>query len=299
MSSKQPIPVRVLPFELVERTVVNLLRIAVTSLPRDVMEALEESLEKETSPVAKIQLETILENIRLAEDSGAPMCQDTGIPLFFLRGHYEDGIEEAIRNGVEIATKEIPLRPNAVHPLTRENPGTNIGKEIPHLVWNPSMEEMIEITVMPKGAGSENMSRLAMLKPSDGIPGIKKFVLDSVVEAGGKPCPPTIVGLGIGGSSDIAPQLAKKALMRPLDVENPDPMLAELEHELKEALNATGIGPMGLGGRTTVLGVKIESAHCHTASLPLAVCLQCWAGRRACARIYPDGMVSYSREGFD
>jgi len=170
---------------------------------------------------------------------------------------------------------------------------------LPHISWHPSEEQVIEISVMPKGAGSENMSSLVMLNPSDGIRGIKEFVLDSVVGAGGKPCPPTIVGIGIGGSSDIAPQLAKRALMRSLDQENPDSDLASLEAELMEALNRTGIGPMGLGGRTTVLGVRAESAHCHTASLPVAVCMQCWAARRAYARVYPDGMVSYSREGFE
>lgn len=298
MSIREQVPVRVLPFELIERTVVNLLRLAVTTLPGDVIEALERALEEETSPSARTQLEAILENVNLAQESGIPMCQDTGVPLFFLRGHYEDGVEDAIRRGVEKATTEIPLRPNVVDALTRENPGTNVGRGMPHIVWHPNMEEMMEITVMPKGAGSENMSRLAMLRPADGIKGIKEFVLDSVVQAGGKPCPPTIVGVGIGGSSDIAPQLAKQALMRPLDQENPDPELAELENELKDALNATGIGPMGLGGKTTVLGIRIEAAHCHTASLPVAICFQCWAARKACARIYPDGMVSYSREGF-
>ena len=298
MAGEKHIPVRVLPIELIERTVINLLKLAVTSLPRDVVEAIERSLERETSAVARTQLENILENIRLAEASGTPMCQDTGIHLFFIRGHYEEGIEDAIRNGVERATAEIPLRPNAVHPLTRANPGTNLGEGIPHFHWHPTTEEMIEIAVLPKGAGSENMSRLRMLRPSDGIEGVKEFVLGSVVSAGGNPCPPTLVGVGIGGSSDIAPLLAKEALMRPLDLENPDPVLAALETDLEEALNSTGIGPMGLGGRTTVLGVRIKAAHCHTASLPVAVCMQCWAARKAYARIYPDGMVSYSREGF-
>jgi len=293
------IPVRVLPLELVEKVTVNLLRMAVTLLPRDVVSTLEAALEVETNDIARTQLEAILENIRVAKETGVPMCQDTGVPLFFVRGHHEDGIDQAIRNGVERATVEIPLRPNAVHPITRCNPGTNVGEGIPFIRWNPTMDEMIEISVLPKGAGSENMSRMAMLNPVDGIAGIKEFILDSVIRAGGKPCPPTIVGVGIGGTSDIAPLLAKEALLRPLDVENPDPELASLEGELMEALNRTGIGPMGLGGRTTVLGVRIRTAHCHTASLPVAVNLQCWAARRASARIYPDGMVVYSMEGFE
>jgi fumarate hydratase subunit alpha len=227
------------------------------------------------------------------------MCQDTGIPLFFIRGHHEEGLEEAIRNGVRRATEEIPLRPNVVDPISRENPGDNVGSGMPHITWEPVGHEVIDIVYMPKGAGSENMSTLGMLNPADGMRGIKEFVLDAVVRAGGKPCPPTIVGVGIGGSSDMAMQLAKRALLRPLDRENEDEGLASLERELKEALNMTGIGPMGLGGRTTVLGVRVASAACHTASLPVAVCMQCWAARRAQARIFPDGIVSYSREGFD
>ncbi|MDD1743555.1 MAG: fumarate hydratase, partial [Methanomassiliicoccales archaeon] len=152
--------------------------------------------------------------------------------------------------------------------------------------------------VMPKGAGSENMSILAMLVPSQGLMGIKKVVLDAVVAAGGRPCPPTIVGIGIGGSADKAMLLAKKALLRPLHIGNRDAQLAALESELKQALNLTGIGPMGLGGKTTVLGVRVEEAYTHTASLPVAICLQCWAARRASARIAEDGSVTYSREGF-
>jgi len=293
------IPVMKIPFQLIEEVIINLLRMAVTTLPRDVIDALEAALRREGNPTAKTQLEAILANIRLAEETGTPMCQDTGVPLIFIKGHHEEGIEEAVRRGVERATSAVPLRPNAVHPITRQNSGTNLGDGIPYIRWRPTMDEMVEITVMPKGAGSENMSRSIMLPPSDGVKGIKRFVLDAVVEAGGKPCPPTIVGLGIGGTSDVAPLLAKEALLVPLNEENPDPLLRSLEAELFEALNSTGIGPMGLGGDTTVLGVRARSAYCHTASLPVAVNLQCWAARKAFARIYPDGMVTYSREGFE
>jgi fumarate hydratase subunit alpha len=293
------IPVMKIPFQLIEEVIINLLRMAVTTLPRDVIDALEAALRREGNPTAKTQLEAILANIRLAEETGTPMCQDTGVPLIFIKGHYEEGIEEAVRRGVERATPAVPLRPNAVHPITRQNSGTNVGDGIPYIRWRPTMDEMVEITVMPKGAGSENMSRSVMLPPSDGVRGIKRFVLDAVVEAGGKPCPPTIVGLGIGGTSDVASLLAKEALLVPLNEENPDPLLRSLEAELFEALNSTGIGPMGLGGDTTVLGVRARAAYCHTASLPVAVNLQCWAARKAFARIYPDGMVTYSREGFE
>jgi fumarate hydratase subunit alpha len=199
---------------------------------------------------------------------------------------------------VSRATSEVPLRPNVVHPLTRHNPGDNLGKGMPYVHFEPEEVDYTELTVMPKGAGSENMSALAMLTPSQGIKGVKSFVLEVVVRAGGNPCPPTIIGVGIGGTADQALLISKKAVLRRLDQESPDTNLARLEAELKQALNATGIGPMGLGGRTTVLGVKVEEAHCHTASLPVAVTVQCWAGRRASARIMKDGSVIYSREGF-
>jgi fumarate hydratase subunit alpha len=184
---------------------------------------------------------------------------------------------------------EVPLRPNEVHPITRENSGTNVGTGMPRIVYRPTDDPWMEITVLPKGAGAENMSALAMLTPSQGLKGIKSFVLDTVVGAGGRPCPPTIVGVGIGGTADQAMEMAKEALLRPLDQGNEDPKLDELERELKEALNRTGVGPMGLGGRTTVLGVRARLAYCHTASLPVAVNLQCWTARRATVRVHPDG----------
>jgi fumarate hydratase subunit alpha len=178
-----------------------------------------------------------------------------------------------------------------VHPLTRHNPGNNLGEGLPHIIFRPTDDEFTEITVMAKGAGSENLSALAMLTPSQGLNGIRSFVLDTVVRAGGRPCPPTIVGVGIGGTADLAAELAKRALLRPLDLPNEDAQLRALEDELREGLNRTGIGPMGLGGRTTVLGVRIAAAYCHTASLPVAVNLQCWAARRATTRVFPDGRV--------
>jgi fumarate hydratase subunit alpha len=234
---------------------------------------------------------TILDNIDAAGRLKVPMCQDTGVPVFFVSGRMIKGLEESIRRGVARATEEIPLRPNAVHPLTRHNPGNNLGEGLPHIIFHPSDDEFTEITVMAKGAGSENLSALAMLTPSQGLNGIRSFVLDTVVRAGGRPCPPTIVGVGIGGTADLAAELAKRALLRPLDLPNEDAQLRALEDELREGLNRTGIGPMGLGGRTTVLGVRIAAAYCHTASLPVAVNLQCWAARRATTRVFPDGRV--------
>lgn len=282
---------------VIEDTVVSLLKEAVISLPKDVLSALKEAEKKERSEIAKTQLRTILDNIEAADSLTVPMCQDTGIHVFFVSGRIIPGIEEQIRAGTLRATNEIPLRPNAVHPLTRENPGTNVAEGLPYVVYHPSSADYTEITVMPKGAGSENMTALAMLTPSQGIKGVKKFILDTVVNAGGKPCPPTILGIGIGGTADEAMALSKKALLRPLDQRNADQSVAELESELYRALNLTGIGPMGLGGDTTTLGVNIEIAYCHTASLPVAVNLQCWAGRRATARIYADGRVEYLTRG--
>lgn len=284
--------------KLIEDVTVNLLRVAVTTLPDDVLGALREAEKEETSEVARTQLRTILGNVEAAERLSLPMCQDTGMPIFFVSGRCLSNLEEGIRRGVKRATSEVPLRPNAVHPITRRNPGDNIGMHVPIIHYEYSDNDFTQITVMPKGAGSENMSVLAMLTPAQGLKGIKKLVLDTVVSAGGRPCSPTIVGIGIGGSADQAMVLAKLALLRPLHISNRDPQMATLENDLKQALNLTGIGPMGLGGRTTVLGVHVEEAYAHTASLPVAVCLQCWAARRASARIGKDGSVQYSREGF-
>lgn len=284
--------------DLVREVVVRLLRMAVTSLPLDVVRALEEAEQRETSPVARTQLRTILENQACAETALVPMCQDTGIPLFFVQGKCEPAVDLGIREGVARATEEIPLRPNAVHPLTRKNTGDNTGIHMPFVHYFPGNREYLEITVLPKGAGSENMSALRMLNPSDGLKGLKSFVLDTVTSAGGKPCPPTVVGVGVGGSSDMALMLAKKSLLRSLDVPNTDGDLQALEEDLLDAINRLGIGPMGLGGRATSLGVRVEVAHCHTASLPVAVNLQCWAARKASARLFLDGRVEFSKGGF-
>ncbi len=276
--------------ETIKNTVVELLKRAVTKLPPDIEDALNKAYQNETSDVAKMQLKAILDNIALAGETLAPMCQDTGVHIFYVTlGNVKTGnIEKAIRDGVKEATDTVPLRPNAVHPLTRKNPGTNLGQNMPYINYSLSDTEYLEIQVMPKGAGSENMSQLTMLNPAHGVKGIKQFVLDTLLHAGSKPCPPVILGVGIGGSADISMKLAKKALLRPVTTRHPEKQIADLEEELLEALNETGIGPMGMGGKTTVLGVNIEYAACHTASHPVAVNIQCWAARRASAKIYED-----------
>ena len=278
---------------------VRLMRTATTTLPVDVLAALERALAEETEEIAKAQLRTILENARLAEEGRVPMCQDTGVPIFYVSGRWDEGLEAGIRQGVARATREVPLRPNVVHPLTRHNTGDNLGEGMPVVHFSPPKGDFVEIVHMPKGAGSENMSALRMLNPSEGAAGIKRAVLEVVTRAGGRPCPPTIVGLGVGGTAEGATYLAKKAVLRPVGRRSPDPEAARLEEDLELMLNRSGVGPMGLGGRTTVLGVSVELAHCHTASLPVAINLQCWAARRCSARIYPDGRVLFRTEGFE
>lgn len=280
--------------EPVEDVVVNLLRLANTKLPMDVGWALEAAAGWETNEIAYTQLGAIMDNVKKAEHVGRPMCQDTGIPVFYVRGRFDSTIAGRIAEGVKRATANIPLRPNTVDPLTRENCGSNLGEGMPIIHYIPTDDDFTEIAVLPKGAGSENMTRLAMLNPADGVDGVMRFIRDSVLDAGGRPCPPSIVGVGIGGTSDVCVSMAKEALLTPLDDENPDPVLRKMEEDLFVALNGSGLGPMGLGGSTTVLGVRIKKAACHTASLPVCVNIGCWATRRASARIRDDG-VEYSQ----
>lgn len=282
--------------QVVENVAVKLLQLAVTQLPSDVKQSLEEAYQKETS-VAKSQLKAMLDNIKLAEKTKAPLCQDTGIIIFYVKAGSQlsglNKIESALQKATLRATKEIPLRPNAVDPFTQKNTGINTGRYVPYINWEIVPGNKLEITVLPKGGGSENVSALGMLSPSEGVVGLKKFVVDTVIKAGAKPCPPTILGVAVGGGADIAIKLAKKALLKPITQKNSDPKLAKLEQELLEAVNSTGIGPMGLGGKTTVLGVKLDYAHRHPASYPVAVVVQCWAARRATALIHSDGKIEY------
>ena len=206
-------------------------------------------------------------------------------------------IYEGLRDGTARATVEHPLRSNAVHTITRENTGPNIGYRLPIVHWEfiPDWDGL-DVKCIPKGSGSENMSFLKMCVPADGVKGIKQFVLESIVGAGGKPCPPGIVGVGIGGTADYAMYLAKEAITRPVGTRNADPLVAQLEDELYGLLNETGIGPMGLGGDVTVLQCHIEHADTHMTLNPVAVNYQCWAARRASAHIAADGSVDFDRE---
>ncbi|MDR1690671.1 MAG: fumarate hydratase [Candidatus Methanoplasma sp.] len=280
--------------EPIDQIVVNLLKAANTKLPSDIGWALEAAAGWETDPTARTQLGAIMDNVKKAEVLGRPMCQDTGMPAFYVKGRFDSSIAGLIKEGLKKATESIPLRPNSVDPITRKNPGDNLGEGMPVIHYIPTDDEFTEISVLIKGAGSENMTRLLMLNPSDGVEGIKRAVIDSVLDAGGRPCPPGIIGIGIGGTADLCIGMSKEALMLPLDHENSDPRLKDLEEELFVKLNSSGLGPMGLGGATTVLGVKIKTAYCHTASLPVAVSIGCWATRRAVARI-TDTNVEYSQ----
>ena len=272
---------------------------ALKGLPIDVVQALDEALRREEGNTARQVLQTIRMNLDVGVETHQIICQDTGIPVYVVRvgRAFPMGpgdIEVAIREGLAEATTANSIRPNIVHVLRRNNTGTNVGRSIPviHFEWSES--DRLEMLAVPKGSGSENQSFLRMLTPADGVRGIKRFVLESIVQAGGKPCPPVIVGIGLGGSFDSCGWLAKRAAIRPIGSRNPDADVAELESELLAATNELGIGPMGLSANTTALAVHIETADTHISLLPVALNCQCWADRRAAAMISPDGEVEYS-----
>ncbi|MBN2284624.1 MAG: fumarate hydratase [Deltaproteobacteria bacterium] len=253
-----------------------------TVLGEDVLWAVRDALRSETSETGRYALEAILENADIAAKEGIPLCQDTGVAVVFVElgqdVHITGGsLYEAIQQGVRAAYHEGYLRKSLCDPLTRENTGDNT----PAVIHTDIVEgDRLRIVAMPKGGGSENMSRTAMLTPSQGIEGIREFVLRSVAEAGPNPCPPVIVGVGIGGSLEEAALLAKKTLLRPAGKPNgSDERLAELERELLRDINDLGIGPQGFGGRTTALAVHVDMIPCHIASLPVAVNIQCHVSR--------------------
>jgi fumarate hydratase subunit alpha len=288
--------------ELIKDVTITILRRAETTLPKDVKEALVRAYECEEEEIAKVQLKAMLENVKLAEKMQRPLCQDTGIPLFYVTlgsGTVNvnlNDIESGIREGVKEATKIIPLRPNVVNPITREGGEANIGDGMPHIYYKIADIDGLEIIAFPKGGGSENVSAFTILSPKpeeEAVKEIKKFVLDAVLNAAGKPCPPTIIGVGVGGSADMAMSLAKAVLLRPVSVRHKDARIARIEEELLDTVNNTGIGPMGLGGKTTALDLHIETADTHITSLPVAINFQCWAARKASAKIYSSGEVEY------
>lgn len=254
---------------------------ACENIPCNVLNALKEAYKTEQSPLAKEVINKIIQNDELAKEKHLPICQDTGVVVCFLEVgydvHFDGDIYEAINKGVANAYTKGYLRKSVVkHPLDRVNTKDNT-PAITHVKFVPG--DKVKIDIAPKGGGSENMSLVKMLIPADGIEGIKKLVLDTVFNAGGKPCPPIIVGIGIGGNLEKSALLAKEALMREIDDVNEDPILNKLEQELKTDINKLGVGPMGFGGKVTCLGVKINSYPCHIASLPVAINIQCHAAR--------------------
>ena len=268
-------------------TVAQLCVQANTHLPPDVVSALERARRSEPWPLARETLDLLWDNLELAEQKNLPICQDTGMACVFVElgqeVRIEGNFEEAVHEGVRRGYGEGYLRKSIVaDPLRRANTGDNTPAAIT-LRLVPG--DQCTVTVAPKGFGSENMSRLGMLKPADGVEGVKKFVVETVRLAGSNPCPPTVLGIGIGGSFDKVAALAKHALLRPLDTPHPDPFYASLEQELLEEINALGVAPQGFGGKTTCLGLAIETAPTHVAGLPVAVNVSCHVTRRATAQL--------------
>ena len=269
---------------------------ALKVLPPDVKQGFARLASSETDATAQRVLGTMIRNIAVAEDTDNLLCQDTGIPIYNVtigRGVEVDGaeLERAIRRGCERATREYPLRSSVVHPITRKNAHTSCGPGVPpiHIRFSDD-DSRLTIEMIPKGSGSENNSWLRMAIPAEGVNAIKTFVVDCVIEAGGKTCPPTIVGVGIGGTSDLCVSLAKQAATRPLGTRCGDPEGAKLEGALTEAVNTLGVGPQGLGGDSTAFAVHVEIAATHITMNPVAVNMQCHSARRASARFTPAGV---------
>jgi len=273
---------REIPAQLISEKVEKMCIDANYFLGEDVVNALEYAKQHEESPTGKAIIEQILENSKISREGVFPLCQDTGFSVFFVELGADVHItgatlNEAIAAGVRKGYGEGYLRKSIVSdPLKRVNTKDNT----PPIIWTEIVPgDTLKITIAPKGGGSENMSEVAMLTPADGVEGVKNFVVDKVRRSGSNPCPPIVVGVGIGGTFEKVAWLAKKSLLRPIGDRNPDPFYADMEKELLERINKLGVGPQGLGGRTTALDVHVEVFPCHIASLPAAVNIQCHADR--------------------
>jgi tartrate/fumarate subfamily iron-sulfur-dependent hydro-lyase alpha chain len=286
--------VRVDPHD-VEEAAKELYIRALKHLPPDVKQGFDALARSETDAGAKRMLGTMIRNIAVAEDTDNLLCQDTGIPIYNVsigRGVEIDGIalKEAIRKGCERATREHPLRSSVVHPITRVNQHSSSGRGVPVIHLDFAEDESLTIEMIPKGSGSENNSWLRMAVPAEGVDAIKTFVVDCVLDAGGKTCPPTIVGVGVGGTADLCVHLAKLAATRALGSRCEDPEGAKLEQELSLAVNLLGVGPQGLGGDSTAFAVHVETAATHITMNPVAVNMQCHSARRARATFTEAGV---------
>jgi len=285
-------------YNIVEEAAKQLYIRALCDLPPDVRAALKKAHARETRPTARSVYEAIFKTIEIADRDKTLICQDTGLPIYKVSigsGYPWNGyqIKTRLTEGAKRATLEFPFRGSSTHPLLRVNPQTSVGPGLPVFHFDFSESDTLDILMAPKGSGSENMSTMRMFTPGDGVKALKKFVLDTVIGSGGNPCPPGIIGVGFGGTADLVTKLAKDAILRPVGQRNPDPKIASLEEELEEAINASGVGAMGLGGDVTTLAVHIETAYTHITQNPVAVNTQCWPARRARAIIRPDGSVEY------
>jgi fumarate hydratase subunit alpha len=283
--------------KLLEDKLVEAIRKAATTVTQPTFNALKQAREREEGP-AKVQIETMLKAIEIGRTEGIPICQDTGTITFFVEvgssfpdmkdiGKIKPMLERVARR----ATKETPLRPNTVNPITHKNPGDNTGKHIPYVSWEIIDGDDLKITCLLKGGGSENMAHLVMMAPGRGLKGVKEVILDWIAQMAGKPCPPTIVGVGLGGGANIAMNLAKHAILRHTGEHHKEKQIADLEKELMKKANELGVGPMGVGGKTTVLDVKIEYAHRHPAGFPVGIIPQCWCDRKFSLRVKSDGSI--------
>jgi len=270
---------------------------SLTEIPPDILEGLTAAKEKERNPRGREYLNILIQNALIARENHSVICQDTGVPTFFLKtslgfpygGSLREAFDEALH---EMTVGEFPMRPMVVHPLTRADRCDNTAANVPllHIELEEGLDYM-EITALPKGAGTGIWGTLSFFPPSVGVEGVKKFVVDSVIRAGSNPCPPLIVGVGLGGTLEEVARLATVASARPINRRHPEPEIAALEQELCDALNMSQIGPMGMGGDTTALAVNIEYSGTHKPWLPVAVNINCWPGRKATCRIDCSGHV--------
>ncbi|MEM1597715.1 MAG: fumarate hydratase [Pyrobaculum sp.] len=264
----------------------------------DVTNSLKKALREEEGEAARVQLDAILKNIELSTAEKSAVCQDTGFPNFFIKLGDKFPIRSAVfqilTTAVREVTKELPLRPNTVHPFSEKNPGDNTGVYAPWFDVELFDGDYLEFHYVPKGGGTELPSKAFTLPPGVAMRELPRLVLEAVIDAGPMPCPPVIVGIGVGPSVDIAAKLAKKAaVLRPVGSRHPEPEVAKMEEELLRAVNKLGIGPHGVGGKVTALDVHIEYAYRHPATFSIGIVFSCWATRRAGARIYADGRYEF------
>lgn len=289
--------------EKITDAAVRLVSTAAIYLPSDVKRALKSAQENETSELAKKVIGSMLMNLDVAEAEGRPSCQDTGTVIFYIRAGdkfpYLGMLERALRNATVKATAEVPLRPNSVNIITGKNSNNNTGDRIPWIEWElvPG-SDTADVTVVLKGGGSESPSMAKVISPAEGMKGVYKLVLDDIFEEGPKPCPPVVVGIGLGPTADIAMKLAKKSLLRDIGQRNPDAELSKTETSLLGAINKLGWGPHGVGGSTTALDVHIDAVNRHPASFAVGIATVCWEDRKSTMRIHPEGKVEFLTHQF-